>query len=54
MKCVFRDVLRNPREDWRNCALEQRGAEFAECYYREQREIDDDLDVCCVFLNEIP
>lgn len=26
--------------------MEQRGAEFAECYYREQREIDDDLDVC--------
>lgn len=35
----------NPRDEWRTCALEQRGANFADCYYREQREIDDEFDV---------
>jgi hypothetical protein len=44
-QCVFRDVMYNPRDDWRTCALEQRGTNFADCYYREQREIDDELDV---------
>jgi len=43
-RCIFRDNMENPREDWRSCALEQRGANFAECYYREQREVDDELD----------
>lgn len=43
-RCLLRDIMGNPREEWRNCALEQRGAEFADCYYREQREVDDLLD----------
>ena len=42
-QCIFRDMMRNPREEWRNCAMQQRGAEFAECYYREQKEVDDKL-----------
>jgi len=41
---IFRDVLRDPRDEWRDCAMKQRGAEFAECYYREAREIEDELD----------
>jgi hypothetical protein len=36
--------MENPRDDWRQCALDQRGVEFAECYSREAREIDDELE----------
>jgi hypothetical protein len=36
--------MENPRDDWRSCALEQR-SNFADCYYREQREVDDSLNV---------
>jgi hypothetical protein len=42
-RCIFRDVFENPREEWRDCALENKGANFADCYYREQREVDDSL-----------
>jgi len=41
--CIFRDVTDNLRDEWRQCAEQQRGSEFAECYAREQREIDDEL-----------
>jgi len=42
--CIFRDVMSNPRDMWRDCAMEKRGTEFAECYYREDREIEDELN----------
>jgi hypothetical protein len=41
--CIFRDVFQNPRDEWRDCALQTRGTDFAECYYREKREVDDSL-----------
>lgn len=41
--CIFRDVIEDPQEEWRQCALEQGGTDFAACYRREQREIDDEL-----------
>jgi hypothetical protein len=42
-RCIFRDVFENPRDEWRDCALQTKGTDFADCYYREQREIDDSL-----------
>lgn len=46
--CILRNVIRNPRDQWRDCAMQQRGAEWAECYRRENREVDDKLDGVCL------
>jgi len=42
-RCIFRDVFQNPRDEWRDCAMDTKGTDFADCYYREQREVDDSL-----------
>jgi hypothetical protein len=43
-KGVIKDAMNNPRDEWRQCAMERRGVEFADCYSREAREIDDELE----------
>jgi hypothetical protein len=44
-RCIFKDAMENPRDDWRSCAMKQSGATFADCYHREKREVDDELRV---------
>lgn len=40
--------MSDPQEEWQSCGIIQRGTDFAACYPRDQREIDDELSgVCC-------
>ncbi|QDS67954.1 hypothetical protein FKW77_008963 [Venturia effusa] len=41
--CIFREFMGNPHEEWQACGMMARGTDFAACYQREQREIEDEL-----------
>ncbi|RDI89854.1 hypothetical protein Vi05172_g105 [Venturia inaequalis] len=41
--CIFRDSMGDPHEEWQACGMMARGTDFAACYQREEREIEDEL-----------